>query len=75
MLLVNPYLLWRDNKQRCEAHKKGDVELIEINYQVFSDEKVSLLGPRDAHSSNLFVKQQVNDYHHGEDFDQPAQPL
>ena len=66
MLLVNPFLIWRKNKQRVEAHKKGDVELVEINYQVFSDEKVTLLG-HDAHYSNIFVKQHVPSYGSGED--------
>ena len=75
MLLVNPYLIWRDNKRRCEAHKKGDIEMIAINYQVFNDEKVTLLGHADAHSSNLFVKQHVPEYNFGEEFGQVSQPL
>lgn len=59
MLLVNPYLLWqkeRDNKNR-RARNGGDVELdrFSSDYEVFKDEKVTLLEPEESHFSHNFV--------------------
>ena len=45
MLLVNPYLLWKEEKDRCKARavNGGDVELnaIKSDYEVFNDEEVN----------------------------------
>ena len=45
MLLVNPYLLWREEKKRraLRSRRGGDFELSEFkgsNYEVFIDEQV-----------------------------------
>ena len=62
MLLVNPYLLWREEKAKrsLRARQGGDFELNEFkgsNYEVFIDEKVTLLGHEDAHTLlSLFCK-------------------
>ena len=46
MLLVNPYLLWRDEQQKKRQRERrgGDFELEQFkgsNYKVFNDEKVT----------------------------------
>jgi len=66
MLLVNPYLLWKEEQERLKKRKQrgGDVELSNFgsNYEVFKDEKVNLLGHKKAHSvHNLFKKQVPGD--------------
>ena len=63
---MNPYLLWREEKQRTLArkHRGGDFELEQFkgsNYEVFNDEKVTLLEHEDTHFFSNFVKQQVAD--------------
>ena len=63
MLLVNPYLLWMEEKEKRKqrARAGGDVELKQFasDYEVFTDEKVTLLGPESTHFFHNFVKQQV----------------
>ena len=53
MLLVNPYLLWNEDRKRQKLRDRqgGDVELnaFKSDYEVFNDEKVTLLGPEDTH--------------------------
>ena len=65
MLLVNPYLQWKEENDKNKRREKrgGDVELDNFgqNYEVFKDEKVNLLGQK-AHSvHNLFKKQVPGD--------------
>ena len=56
---MNPYLLWKkdkDNKSRS-ARNGGDIELDRISndYEVFKDEKVTLLGREESHFFHNFV--------------------
>ena len=60
MLLVNPYLLWKDEKDRVKARASngGDVELnaIKSDYEVFNDEaEVNLLKQDKTNFSRIFV--------------------
>ena len=59
MLLVNPYLLWKKDKDHRDRRERngGDIELDKFNndYEVFKDEKVTLLGHEEAHFSYNFV--------------------
>jgi len=81
MLLVNPYLLWREEaqKKRLRERRGGDFELEQFkgsNYEVFNDEKVTLLGHEDTYFSRNFVKQQVpGDAYDGAEYGISNQPL
>jgi len=64
MLLVNPYLQWRHEADRLGRRERngGDVELQQFglsNYEVFKDEKVTLLGQSSTHITRPFFKKQV----------------
>ena len=79
MLLVNPYLAWNEEKKRrsMRAQRGGDVELdnFQSNYEVFKDEKVTLLGREKAYFSRDFVKQQVPLELGDEAFGRSSEPL
>ena len=81
MLLVNPFLMWQEDQKRQKLRDRngGDVELnaFKSDYEVFIDEKVTLLGHDDTHFSHPLFKQQVpgDAEYNGEAFGIQSQPL
>lgn len=64
MLLVNPYLLWKEEmeRQKARAQNGGDFELSSFassKYEVFNEEKVTLLATEKTHFVRHFVMKQV----------------